>query len=359
LSVERRIRVLVVDDSALARRAICDALATDPGLEVVGTAADAYIARDRILELQPDVVTLDLQMPRMDGLTFLRILQEHHPVPVVVLSAMTPAGSALALEALQAGAIEVLAKPDGGTPLTEIALPLTMGVRAAARARGLGTRLRPQRDAAEATPAPLAVAEAARRVIVIGASTGGVEALRYLLPQLPAGLPPIVIVQHIPAAFSRIMAQHLDELCPFNVREASEGEVLQPGSCLVAPGNFHALLQQGTRGYTLRLAQTPPVHHCRPSVDVLFRSAAEVAGAHAVGVLLTGMGVDGARGLLRMRQAGARTFAEAEESCVVYGMPAAAAQLGAAEQVLPLAALPKALFRVLAEPPTLRLRDVR
>ncbi len=350
--IGKKVRVLVVDDSALARRAIRDALVRDPEIEVVGDARDAYVARDQILALQPDVITLDLEMPRMDGLTFLKILQQHHPMPVVVVSSLTPAGSAKAMEALAAGAIDVLAKPAGGRSLREIAPELAFHVKAAARSRRRAARPAPVPEAAK----PLAPAFGAgqfsnRRIIVIGASTGGVEALRYLLPRLPDGLPPIVVVQHIPANFSRIMAEHLDALCAFTVREAVHGEELRPGLCLVAPGDFHLSLVRAGTGYRVRLAQSPRVHHCRPAVDILFRSAAEQAGDQAVAALLTGMGVDGARGLQLLQAAGARTLAEAEESCVVFGMPQAAIKLGAAEQVVPLPQMPQAILKMLSQPP--------
>lgn len=346
--VVRKIRVLVVDDSALARRAIRAALARDTEIEVVGDASDPYVARDKILALQPDVITLDLEMPRMDGLTFLKILQEHHPVPVVVVSSLTPAGSAKAMEALAAGALDVLAKPNGSQSLSQIAHQLAYHVKAAGRSRRKSSRtplvsevvkpLSPAFHGGEFSP---------RRIILIGASTGGVEALRFILPQLPDGLPPIVVVQHIPPHFSRIMAEHLDALCPFTVREAVDGEELRAGLCLVAPGDFHVALGRAGLGYRVRLTQSPPVHHCRPSVDILFRSAAEQAGNQAVAALLTGMGVDGAHGLQLLRAAGARTFAEDEESCVVFGMPQAAIKLGAAEQVLPLPRIPQAILKAL------------
>ena len=343
----RKIRVLVVDDSALARRAITEALSRDSEIEVVGAASDAYTARDEILALQPDVVTLDLEMPRMDGLTFLKILQEHYPVPVVVVSSLTPSGSAKALEALAAGAIDVLAKPDGTGNLGQLAHQLAYHVKAAAYSR------RSVRPAAElgvpVTPSIRHGEFSPRRVILIGASTGGVEALRFLLPRLPDGLPPIVVVQHIPANFSRILAEHLNGLCPFTVREAVDGDELRPGLCLLAPGDFHLALVAASRGYRVRLTQSPPVHHCRPSVDVLFRSAAELAGDQAVAALLTGMGVDGARGLRSLRAAGSRTLAEDEESCVVYGMPQAAVKLGAAEEVVTLPQMPEAILRALAK----------
>lgn len=347
---ERRIRVLVVDDSALVRRALSDLLGGDPDIEVVGTAPDAYVAREKILELAPDVITLDLEMPRMDGLTFLRILQEHHPVPVVVVSSLTPQGSARALEALEAGAIGVLGKPGGGSSLAAIAAELTDHVKAAAR-----SRRRTGAMASRATgPASVETAFPAggfspRQVLLIGASTGGVEALRDLLPRLPDGLPPIAIVQHIPPNFSRLMAERLDELCAFEVREAAEGDELSPGVCLVAPGDFHlTLVASGRGGYRARLTQSPPVHHCRPSVDVLFRSGAEQAGSSAVGVLLTGMGSDGALGLQALRNAGACTLAEHEESCIVYGMPQAAVKLGVVDHIVPLQRMPQSILNALA-----------
>jgi two-component system, chemotaxis family, protein-glutamate methylesterase/glutaminase len=351
MSNQRRIRVLIVDDSAVARRAIRDALGHDPEIDVVDTACDAYVAREKILKLEPDVITLDLEMPRMDGLTFLKILNEHHPMPVVVISALTPQGSAKALEALAAGAVDVLAKPNGTQVLGEVAHQLAYHVKAAARAR-----LRPHRlEASMVTLLPVSGPVppsdcAAQRVILIGASTGGVEALRFLLPCLPNGLPPIAVVQHIPPNFSRLMAERLNDLCPFEVREAAEGDELRPGLCLVAPGDFHLKLVGYGSGYRARLTQSPPVHHCRPAVDVLFRSAAEHAGARAVAVLLTGMGSDGARGLQALRATGAQTLAEHEESCVVYGMPQAAIKLGVVDQVVPLEQMPQAILQALAQP---------
>jgi two-component system, chemotaxis family, protein-glutamate methylesterase/glutaminase len=340
-----------VDDSAVARRAIRDALERDPEIEVLDTACDAYVAREKILKLEPDVITLDLEMPRMDGLTFLRILNEHHPMPVVVVSSLTQEGSAKALEALAAGVVDVVAKPRGSQTLGEAAHELASRVKAAA-----GARLRPRHPGAGVTAPPLAPLAippgkfSAERLILIGASTGGVEALRFLLPRLPDGLPPIAVVQHIPPNFSRLMAKRLNELCPFEVREAAEGDELRPGLCLIAPGDFHLLLARRGGGYRARLTQSPPVHHVRPSVDVLFRSAAEHAGAQAVAAVLTGMGSDGARGLQALRAAGARTLAEHESSCIVYGMPQAAIKLGVVDEVAPLQQMPQAILQALAQP---------
>jgi two-component system chemotaxis response regulator CheB len=345
----RRIRVLIVDDSAVARRAIRDALAQDPEIEVVDVACDPYVAREKILLLEPDVITLDLEMPRMDGLTFLRILNQHHPLPVVVISSLTQQGSAKAMEALSAGAVEVLGKPNGMQALGELAHQIAYHVKAAARARRrpMGA---PAGQAPPASPAIPAGQFSERRVILIGASTGGVEALRFLLPRLPDGLPPIAVVQHIPPVFSRIMAERLNDLCPFEVREAIDGEPLRSGLCVVAPGDYHLALARSGSGYRARLTQSPPLHHCRPAVDVLFLSAAEHAGGQAVALLLTGMGVDGARGLLALRAGGARTIVEHEESCVVYGMPQAAVKLGAADEIVPLQEMPQAILKALSAP---------
>jgi two-component system chemotaxis response regulator CheB len=344
----KKVRVLVVDDSALARRAITDALKRDPEIEVVGGAVDPYQAREMIMDLEPDVITLDLEMPRMDGLTFLKILMQHHPLPVVVVSSLTQAGSAKAMEALNAGAIDVLGKPDGSRNLNEMGQVLAYHVKAAARSK---RRVRTKNQG----PTPVAVTASAipagkyspRRIIVIGSSTGGVEALRYVLPRLPAGLPPIVVVQHIPANFSKIMAHHLDQLCPYEVREAVDGDELRSGLCLVAPGDFHLTLVPHGMGYKVRLMQSPPVHHCRPAVDILFRSAAQHAGSHAVAALLTGMGVDGAAGMKVLQTAGAETLAESEESCVVFGMPQAAIKLGAANQIVPLPKMAASILEAL------------
>lgn len=346
----KRIRVLVVDDSALARRAIQDALAQDPALEVVGVAADAYEARDKILALEPDVVTLDIQMPLMDGLTFLRILQEHHPVPVVVVSSLTPAGSELAVAALEAGAVDVIQKPEGRQSAARMTARLCEQVRVAAGARRVDRSASPASTAVVATVlSPLGPAADPRRLVLIGASTGGVEALRTVLPRLPADMPPIVVVQHIPAYFSRVMAEHLDRVSTLEVREAVDGDELRPGLCLIAPGDFHVAIKRTAECYRVRLSQTPPVNHCRPSVDVLFRSAAEQAGARAVGVLLTGMGSDGARGMQMLRAAGGRTIAESEQSCVVFGMPQAAIATGAVERIETLTRIPEAILEVLRQ----------
>jgi len=345
----RKIRVLVVDDSALVRKAIGDALARDPELEVVGTAPDPYVAREKIARLDPDVLTLDLEMPRMDGLSFLRILMQHHPLPVVVVSSLAQAGSQAALDAVEAGAVDVLAKPDGTMSIGALADKLAWHVKAAAAA-GRHLRRSPQAAATPIAARPAAVAAAApleRQLIVIGASTGGVGALKQLVPALPQGLPPIAIVQHISPTFSRAVAERLAEISSVTVREAGDDEPLLPGECVIAPGDVHLAVEH-RGGFRTRLVKSPPLHHCRPAVDVLFRSAAEAAGRHAVAALLTGMGSDGALGMQAIRAAGGTTLAEHESSCVVYGMPKAAIDLGVVERIVPLPQLAAALIEAAA-----------
>ena len=334
----RSIRVLIVDDSAIVRRILTDALAAEPDLEVVGTAPDPFIARDKILALAPDVLTLDIEMPRMDGLTFLKRLMHYHPLPVIVISSLGQASCRVAIEALSSGAVEVLAKPGGPYSVGELRTGLAGKIRAAAAAR---IRRVPESGGSVVPRKPPAVPAAVcafspRALIAIGASTGGTEAIQQVLMRLSPGLPGIVITQHIPAGFSRAFANRLNEICPMSVREAVDGDLVSPGLALVAPGNFHMLVERAGAGYRVVVKDGPMVCYQRPSVDVLFGSAAASAGSQAVGVILTGMGSDGAQGLLRMRQAGARTIAQDEASCVVYGMPREAVRMGAVERVIPL-----------------------
>jgi len=342
----KRIRVLVVDDSAVVRRMISETLERDPEIEVVGTAADPYVARDKILALNPDVLTLDIDMPRMDGLTFLGVLQQHRPMPVVVISSLTTAGSQNALTALERGAVDVLAKPSSAWNLGALREQLAVRVKGAARARL--DRVKP--PAAGDGPGPVMVAGSAafspRQLVVMGASTGGTEALKNILTRLPDGLPGICIVQHIPPVFSKTFAERLNECCAFEVREAVNGDEVHPGLALVAPGDYHMTLAWKGAGYRVTLEQGPMQHHVRPAVDVLFHSAV-TAGRDALGVLLTGMGTDGALGLKALKTAGATTLAQNEETCVVYGMPRAAVELGCVDRVLPLDVLPHAILHAL------------
>lgn len=343
----RPIRVLIVDDSALVRKLVSDALKADPAIEVVGTAADPYAARDKIQALNPDAITLDLEMPRMDGLTFLKIIMEQRPLPVIIMSSLTQRGSDYAMEALRLGAFDVLAKPAGSYSFGDLGPQLIARLKATAgaRLRKLAPRAAATAPAAPAAPAAAAARRAAagrhtgsaRDLILLGASTGGTEALREVLTHLPGNLPPIAIVQHIPPIFSKTFADRLNELCAFEVREAADGDRLEPGLALVAPGNFHLLVQWHGNHYRARVTGGPPIWHQRPAVDLLFKSAADTGhGPHLLAGVFTGMGRDGAEGLLRLRERGATTFAQDEATSVVYGMPKAAWENGAAQRQLRL-----------------------
>jgi two-component system, chemotaxis family, protein-glutamate methylesterase/glutaminase len=341
-----KIRVLIVDDSALVRRALTESLSRSPDIEVVGTAIDPYVARDKILQLNPDVLTLDIEMPRMDGLTFLRILQQHRPLPVVVVSSVTPSGSRAALQAMEWGAVDVLAKPTSAWNLDNLRDQLAFRVKGAAKARLTGFN----NTTAPAAPDRVAASPAThflpRQLVVMGASTGGTEALKNVLTRLPDGLPGIGIVQHIPPVFSKTFAERLNECCAFEVREAAPGDELKPGLALVAPGDFHMTLAWNGASYGVSLEPGPMLHHARPAVDVLFNSAVG-AGTHALAVLLTGMGCDGAAGMKQLQAAGATTIAQNEKTCVVYGMPRAAVELGAVDRLLPLNLIPHAMMHAL------------
>jgi two-component system chemotaxis response regulator CheB len=336
------IRVLVVDDSAVVRRVLTEELGRFEDIEVVGSAVDPYVARDKIVELRPDVLTLDVEMPRMDGLSFLARLMKHHPMPVVVVSSLTPANSDLAMRALALGAVEVVPKPGSVYSTPDVARDLVRAIRAAAVAqiRGGDGEVHPPVVHAR----PLRTTD---KLIAIGASTGGVKAVETVLKGLPADAPATLIVQHMPMNFTKPFAARLDKECPMQVREAEDGDDLAPGLALVAPAGSHMLLTRSGARYIVRVKDGPRVHFQRPSVDVLFDSVATAAGSNAVGALLTGMGSDGAKGLLEMRQAGAHTIAEAEQSCVVYGMPKVAAEIGAAAEVTPLPRVAGAILNAL------------
>ncbi len=343
-------RILIVDDSAIVRKLLAECLSGEKDMEVVGTAPDPFVARDKILTLKPDVLTLDIEMPRMDGLTFLRKLMHYQPMPVVVISSLGQAGCQASLEALRLGAVEVLAKPGGPYSVGELRVDLAAKIRAAAAAR-------PRRGTTPAAPAPQdpppqpaprlprpAALAGTNAVVAIGASTGGTEAIEAVLRQLPPDGLGIVITQHIPPMFSQAFANRLNSICPMEVREARDGDSVERGLALVAPGNFHMLLRKSSGGgFRVTVQDGPRVCYQRPSVDVMFCSVAEVAGSNAMGVLLTGMGADGAKGLLNMKHAGARTIAQDEASCVVFGMPKEAIRLGAAEQVAPLNRIPSVI----------------
>ncbi len=338
--IPRRVRVLIVDDSALVRQMLSEMLARDPGIEVVGTAGDAHIARDKIKQLNPDVLTLDVEMPRMDGLTFLRNLMRLRPMPVVMVSSLAEHGAEVTLDALALGAVDYLPKPriDIAATLGDYGDELIEKVKAAA---GASVRALDSRQAASiAAPGQLRTGlplPTTDRVIGVGASTGGTEAIKAVLAGLPADSPGVVIAQHIPKAFSSPFARRLNDSCALKVCEAEDGQHILAGHAYVAPGDRHLLLARDGARYICRIEDGTPVNRHKPSVDVLFGSMARIAGRNAVGLLLTGMGKDGARGLLEILKAGGRTLAQDEATSVVWGMPGEAVSLGAAEQVVPLA----------------------
>lgn len=334
-----KIKVLCVDDSALIRSVMTEIINSQPDMTVVGTAADPLVARDLIKVTHPDVLTLDVEMPRMDGLEFLEKLMRLRPMPVVMVSSLTERGSEIALRALELGAIDFVTKPrlgvrDGLLNYTEL---IAGKIRTAASARIIAAR-QPSAKAADAPQesllrSPLLSTE---KLIIIGASTGGTEAIREVLQPLPPDSPAVLIAQHMPAGFTKSFAQRLDSLSRIHVKEAEHGERVLPGYAYIAPGGFHLSLGRSGANYVAHLDQEPPVNRHRPSIDVLFDSAAKHAGKNAIGIILTGMGKDGAEGLLRMRKAGAHTLAQDEASCVVFGMPREAIAIGAADEVAPL-----------------------
>ncbi|HVR87386.1 MAG TPA: chemotaxis response regulator protein-glutamate methylesterase [Planctomycetota bacterium] len=329
-----RAKVLVVDDSAVVREILTRGLSVDPGIEVIGAAPDAYAAWAMISRLRPDVITLDLEMPGMDGIAFLKKLLRDRPLPVVVVSSLTPSGSDLALEALEAGAVEVVAKPRFATTAARTISALVAIVKGAA-----GAQVAPRGIPLRAPGAgPRRSVGPSQKVVVIGASTGGTQALQQVLMGMPKWAPGIAVVQHMPEGFTRSFAERLDDLCEVDVKEAEDQDVLEPGTVLIAPGDRHLLLRRSGSRYRMEVKGGPLVSGHRPSVDLLFKSAARHAGRNAVGVLLTGMGKDGARGLLEMRSAGAATIAQDESTCVVFGMPREAIALGAVDRI---AALPR------------------
>ncbi len=350
------IRVLIVDDSALVRKILSEQLSKHADIEVVGTAIDPYVAREKIVRLRPDVVTLDVEMPRMDGLSFLAKLMRHFPLPVVVVSSLTPRDSDNAVRALALGAVDVIAKPGSAMSTQGITDELARAVRPAARARVRTVEEAPAPVRAvgrvvgggpDLAPPPVLL-DTTHKVLAIGASTGGTQAIEQVLRALPAHAPGTVIVQHMPEHFTAAFAKRLNGLCAMEVREARDGDAVVPGVALVAPGGKHMVLQLSGARYFARIKDGPPVHHQRPAVDVLFQSVARHAGRNAIGVLLTGMGADGAKGMLAMREAGAHTVAQDEETCVVFGMPREAIKLGAAVEIVGLPQVAPSVLRALA-----------
>lgn len=350
----KKIRVLIVDDSAVVRQALTEILSSDPEIEIMGTASDPFVAAQKIREEVPDVITLDVEMPRMDGITFLQKVMSQHPIPVVMCSSLTEEGSETALKALEYGAIEIIQKPKLGVKqfLEESHVIICDTVKAAAQARV--RRIRPglrqvapklTADAVISKPRGNSMIQTTEKVVMVGASTGGTEALKVFLESMPLDAPGIVIVQHMPEHFTRSFAARLDNICRISVKEAENNDTVVRGRALIAPGNAHILLKRSGARYYVEIKAGPLVSRHRPSVDVLFRSAARYAGKNAVGVIMTGMGDDGAKGLLEMKEAGAVTIAQDELSCVVYGMPREAVKLGAAGSVLPLENLAGAVVK--------------
>lgn len=347
----KSIRVLIVDDSAIVRQTLSDLLAADPAIEIMGTAADPFIAADRIREEVPDVIVLDVEMPRMDGITFLEAIMRQHPISVVICSSLSEKNSETALRALECGAVDVVAKPRLGTEafLRESRELLCSAVKQASRARPRSLHaVEPAltADAVLAHSSGTAMARTTEKVVLVGASTGGTEALRVFLASMPSDAPGMAIVQHMPEQFTRAFAERLDGLCAMSVKEAENGDPVLRGHALIARGNRHLLVKRSGARYFVEVRDGPLVRRHRPSVDVLFRSGARYAGANAVGVLMTGMGDDGARGLLELKEAGAATIAQDEASSVVFGMPAEAIRLGAADRVLPLGSIGAAVLGV-------------
>ena len=346
-----KIRVLIVDDSAVVRQTMSELLSADPEIEVMATAADPFVTADRIAEQVPDVITLDIEMPHMDGLTFLQKIMSQHPIPVVICSSLAGEGAESALKALEYGAVEIIAKPRIGSKqfLQESRETICDAVKAAASAHVRVHRpsrvVEPKLTAdAILSPASHAMVETTEKVVAIGASTGGTEALKILLEALPADAPGIVIVQHMPELFTRAFANRLDSLCKITVKEAESNDTVLRGRALIAPGNHHLLLKRSGARYYVEIKDGPLVCRHRPSVDVLFRSAARYAGQNAVGVILTGMGDDGANGMLEMKQAGAVTIAQDEATCVVFGMPNEAIKRSAVDKILPLQSVAGAIL---------------
>ncbi|MDR3135337.1 MAG: chemotaxis response regulator protein-glutamate methylesterase [Deltaproteobacteria bacterium] len=335
------IKVLVVDDSAIVRKIFTEQLSQAMDIEVVATAPDPYVARDKIVELNPDVVTLDIEMPRMDGITFLKKIMSAHPLPVIIVSSLTPKGSAMALEALECGAVEVLAKPGGSFSVGEMGAQLADKIRAASKVKVM-------KRVPSADKGPMAarksITQTTNKVIAIGSSTGGTEALKDILTRLPPDTPGIVIAQHMPANFTKAFADRINGLCRINIKEGANNDSVLPGTCLIAPGNFHMLLRRSGARYFVEVKTGPMVHHQRPAVDILFKSVAKYAGTNAVGVVLTGMGSDGAEGIKVMKEAGAKTLAQDEASSIVFGMPKEAIKTGCVDKVVSLRNMPQAIL---------------
>ena len=362
--MNKKIKVLIVDDSAVIRKILSSALSKYRDIEIVGTAPDPFIARNKIIQLKPDVLTLDVEMPRMDGITFLRKLMTHYPIPTIMVSSLTQEGCNATLQALEVGAIDFVAKPtsslgnDVGDVIDELHTKIKQASRANVRAQRnpAGNTNNNNKSVLSGQPKTgtpgngqesrqnYTVFKGTHKIILIGASTGGTEALKEVLTRMPPDSPAIAVVQHMPKMFTKAFAKRLDSLCAINVKEGKHGDSLIPGQAIIAPGNYHMSIKKCGAMYKVEMNQDPPVHHQRPAVDVLFDSAAKYVGPNAIGVIMTGMGDDGATGLLNMKEAGAGTIAQDEDSCVVFGMPKEAIKLGAAEEIVSLHNIPNSII---------------
>ncbi|MGE5664808.1 MAG: protein-glutamate methylesterase/protein-glutamine glutaminase [Deltaproteobacteria bacterium] len=332
------VRLLIVDDSAIVRESLERNLSRDPEIEVVGTAPDPYVARDMIVTLKPDVLSLDIEMPRMDGITFLRRLMTYYPIPVVVLSSLTQKGGALAVEALEAGAVDVLCKSDTGNGIGNLYAQLAASIKAASKVKPAFR--------AEPSSRRLVMARPATRIVAVGASTGGTVALMDILAAMPPNAPGFVIVQHMPKQFTRPFANRLNEVCAMEVKEAETGDLVRPGRALIAPGDRHTLVRRSDSQYVAQVKDGPLVSRHRPSVNALFKSVSQSAAKNAVGVILTGMGNDGAEGMKEMKERGAYTIAQNEASCVVFGMPKEAIALRCVDSVLSIGDIPSKILEI-------------
>ena len=340
--------MLIVDDSAVVRKVLSRELEMIPGITIAGTAPDPYVARGKIVRLKPDVVILDIEMPRMDGITFLRKLMQHYPLPVIVVSSLTQKGSVMAMDAFSAGAVDVVSKPGSAYSVGEMARDLARKIKTAATARV--KEMPPNQAAALPAVSSKALSTTTQKLIAIGASTGGTEAIRRVLTRLPQNAPGVVVVQHMPAQFTTSFAQRLDGLCRIRVAEARDGDSVLNGQALIAPGNFHMRLRRSGSRYYVQVVDGPRVHHQKPAVDILFDSVAQYVGANALGIILTGMGADGAEGIRAMKKAGAYTIAQDEASCVVYGMPKEAVKTGCIDRSIDLDHIAQAAMNHLGSP---------
>ncbi len=339
------IKVLVVDDSAVVRNIFSKELDSDPEIEVVGTAPDPFVARDKIVRLKPDVITLDIEMPRMDGITFLRKLMKHYPLPVIVVSSLTQKGSELAMEALNDGAVEVMCKPGPAYGVGDMSLSLIEKIKAASRV-SVNNLEKVKQQTSIAGKKKLSLTRTTNKVIAIGASTGGTQALEFILTAMPSNAPGIVIVQHMPEKFTKSFAMRLNDICKIEVKEAEHNDRVIPGKAMIAPGNKHMVLKRSGATYMVEIKDGPLVKRQRPSVEVLFNSVSKYVGNNAVGVILTGMGSDGADGMLKMKKSGSINIAQDEKSCVVFGMPKEAIKMGGVDKIMDLSVIPEEMLKL-------------